>query len=106
MGKNQTKTKTTSKRSQTVKNNTLKNDMLLKVVKLWRCSDGWQHCSRSCQKIKVFKLKVRSVLVVQNHPKPHISKVNFRNTFPQGRNETITAQGNHIFTFNLKYFVN
>lgn len=37
--------------------------MLCKVVKLQRCSDGWQHCSRSCQKIKVFKLKVRSVLV-------------------------------------------
>lgn len=86
-------------------NSTLKNDMLSKVVKLWRCSDGWQHCSRSCQKIKVFKLKVRSVLVVQNHRNHTFRKWTFAILSHKGDTKP-SAQGNQIFTINLKYFVN
>lgn len=86
-------------------NSTLKNDMLSKVVKLWRYSDGWQHCSRSCQKIKVFKLKVRSVLVVQNHRNHTFRKWTFATLSHKGDTNP-SAQGNQIFTINLKYFVN
>lgn len=67
-------------------------------------SDGWQPWPRSCQKIKVFKLKVHGVRILfRTASKPHFLKVNFRKTLSPG--ETIGA-GNQIFTINLNNFVN
>lgn len=75
---------------------------------VWRVFFRWRLAAllaRSCQKIKVFKLKVCSVRARSEPSKPHFLKVNFRKILFPVRGNTIGA-GNQIFTINLNNFVN
>lgn len=95
IGKNKTINKTKNERSQTKTSNIIHSKSTCNARLTERgmmFSDGRQHWSRSCQKIKEFKLKVCSVRrEYRSEPsKPHFLKVNFRKT---PLRETIGAQG-------------